>query len=115
LANEARDTALAQQADAVAARLTAENTMAAQAVVDSATAQAATAAGNAAAAAAAAGGPAGPIIFVLSPALANSNVLRNYNTLEGIQINNKTMAVMEALYNGGSGNLTLPKQNTAEG
>jgi hypothetical protein len=70
LATQSRDAALAQQATADAARL----------ATVPASAAAATAAG------------AGPTTFALSPALANSNTLLNYNTSEGIKIYNKAMA-----------------------
>jgi multidrug efflux pump subunit AcrA (membrane-fusion protein) len=106
LANQARDAAVAQQATADAARLAAENT-AAQAVADVATAQAATTAANLATAAARAAPATGPVVFAMSPALATSAALLNYNSSEGIKIYNKATTPMEALYDGGSGNLRL--------
>ena len=102
VANDQRDAALAQQAAAVAARTAAEATTA-QAVADAAAAQAATTAALVAANAA----PPGPTAFALSPALASSNALLNYNSSEGIKIYNKATAPMDVLYNGGSGNLRL--------
>jgi hypothetical protein len=92
-----RDAAVAQQAAAEA--------IAAQAVAANQAAQAAAAAANAAALAA---GPLPPaIVFALSPALATSNALLDYTSSEGIKIYNKATAPMEALYDGGSGNLRL--------
>ena len=100
VANDQRDAAVAQQAAAVAARIAAE-ALTAQAITDAAAAQAATAA------ALAARGPPGPTVFTLSPALASSNALLNYNTSEGIKIYNKSTTPMEVPYNGGSGGLRL--------
>jgi hypothetical protein len=74
-----------------------------QALTDTATVQVATAAATTSAAAPAV--HAGQAMFELSPTLANSNVLLNYNTLEGIEIYSKTTARMEVLYNGGLGNM----------
>jgi hypothetical protein len=79
-----RDTAQVDRATAQA--------QAAQALVDLAAAQAAT------------GGPAGPVVFALSPALA-SNDLINYSTGEGIKLNGKATAPLDTLYNGDSASL----------
>jgi hypothetical protein len=75
------------------ARATAQ-AQAAQAVVDLAAAQAATR------------GPAGPVVFALTPALA-SNDLINYSTGEGIKLYGKAIAPLDTLYNGDSASLRL--------
>jgi hypothetical protein len=75
------------------ARATAQ-AQAAQAAVDLAAAQAAT------------GGPAGPVVFALTPALA-SNDLINYSTGEGIKLYGKAIAPLDTLYNGDSASLRL--------
>jgi hypothetical protein len=75
------------------ARATAQS-QAAQAAVDLAATQAAT------------GGPAGQVVFALTPALA-SNDLINYSTGEGIKMYGKAIAPLDTLYNGDSASLRL--------
>jgi hypothetical protein len=93
VAQQERDPAQANNAQTVADRATAQ-AQAAQAMVDLAAAQAA------------AGGPAGPVTFALSPALA-TNALINYSTGEGIQLYGRATAPLDALYNGDSASLQL--------
>jgi hypothetical protein len=97
-ANAARDAVVAQQAAAEATTV--------QAVMVTNAAQAAAAAANAAALAA--GLPPPATVFALSPALAMSNALLDYTSSEDtIKIYNKATAPIEALYDGGLGNLRL--------
>jgi hypothetical protein len=95
LANQQRDAAQALANQAAAAQAAAQAATA-QAVQDLANA-------HAAAAALATGTP----TFALSPALASSNALLNYNTSEGIKIYNKATSPMETPFTGDSGNLRL--------
>jgi hypothetical protein len=88
-----RDDTQANNVQAVADRAASQE-QAAQAMVDLAAAQAA------------AGGPAGPVTFSLSPALA-TNALINYVTGEGIKLYGRATAPLDALFNGDYASLRL--------